>query len=133
MPYVSKYGATPWTLAGLGGLGVCACDVYNDPCSDGTSCTPGLVGSGTNIVTCPSGQIYSAGACVDDLSSSVPALIGTAGPNAGLVAAGSGAPTEVIAPATSNFLDWVDANSTILVVGIAAAGFVLALVSGKRR
>lgn len=123
MPYLSRFNSTPLTLAGLGGLGSCTCDANMDTCADGSDCI---------------------------LSSQVAALPGgQTGPNAGLVSTGTGTcastdtaclaamgivtPVVTTAPAASTFLDWVDANSTLLVVGIAAAGFLLALMSGGRR
>src|SRR5580700_8668764 len=89
---------------------------------------------------CPVGQmVLSDGSCADDLIAAQAASDANLGaPNASTtINAGqilASIPTANLLPGNQTFAQWVEANSTLLIVSFSAIGLLWTIVSsGKRR
>jgi hypothetical protein len=89
-----------------------------------------------DIPVCPSGAstMPDGSACADDLTSSLPSLDATVGgPNASASINVSSILANLQPTSGETFLQWVNNNSTVLLVGFAAIGAFMAIAGGGRR
>lgn len=89
-----------------------------------------------DIPVCPTGALTmpDGSACADDVTGSLPALDATVGgPNASASINVSSILANLQPTSGETFLQWVNNNSTVLLVGFAAIGAFMTLVGGRRR